>query len=67
MKTVKDFLEKLDEPYRSQALANCKTPNVEVENLFEAVGCAFLWSSTEQGQEYWQSLHSKIGNENENN
>jgi hypothetical protein len=65
MKKVIEWLKELDEPYRSEAIENCKkdtpyTGNKEAEFLSDALGDAFVWKETKQGHVYWESLHEKL-------
>ena len=67
MKTVKEWLFDLNEPYKSQSFLNAppNTLNTPVASMSEALRMAFWWACTEQGYEYWSKLHSKY-QENEN-
>lgn len=63
MKTIKDYLEELPEPQRSEALQNYddQKPLMEegdesAENLRQAVSRAFIWSQTPQGVGYWSKI-----------
>lgn len=62
MKTVKEWLEELPEPYRSQALKNTKEELLKIEEVSadQAVFGAFRWDKTPQGFQYWDSLFCKI-------
>ena len=58
MKTIIEYLETLPEPYRTQAIENCKvfpdTRNDRAESTAAAIIKAFDWSETKQGYGYWQ-------------
>lgn len=64
-KTIKEWLNELPEPYRSQAIENTvdcdhtdKTNfyNYEAESPREAIEIGFVWSYTDQGQMYWENF-----------
>lgn len=59
MKSITDWLQDLPEPYRSQALENHKNgryPNTMVNTLKAVLSAGFIWSQTNQGISYWQSV-----------
>lgn len=58
MKTIKQWLEELPEPYRTQALENYE--NNKVQSLSFALINAFEWYDTPEGIEYWADLNKKI-------
>jgi hypothetical protein len=62
MKTIKEWLEELPEPYRSQALENTGDSDgeMEVKSLVTALECAFLWISSSQGYHYWSQLSKTL-------
>ena len=62
MKTVKEWLEELPEPYRSQALENGDRGilTLEEDSVYFALFCAFIWESSPQGYKYWDNLHKKL-------
>lgn len=63
MKTVKQWLEELQEPYRTKALNNLVSmwADYEVESMYDAIQEAFFWSRTDEGFNYWNDLaDSKI-------
>jgi len=62
MKTVKEWLEELPEPYRSQALKNTRDSDgkLEVKSLVTALECAFLWMLSPQGYHYWSELSKTL-------
>jgi len=62
MKTIKEWLTELDEPYRTQALNNLYDDNGDyyVDDISLAVSAAFVWSRNEQGVDYWADLAVKL-------
>lgn len=57
-KTIKEWLEELPEPYRTQALNNMEVDepysgDEETANLSKALHSAFLWDKTREGLDYW--------------
>lgn len=64
MKTIKEWLETLPEPYRTQALENAKnclvgcgrTLDVNQGTLSDAVAGAFIWLLSPQGEQYWEDF-----------
>ena len=62
MKTIKEWLEELPEPYKTQALTNMKNfalyaGEYEVTSLDKAIEWAFYWGQTPEGLSYWDDLH----------
>lgn len=59
MATIKDQLLTLDEPYRSQALANTTTyaKTRQAYTLSSAIEIAFIWGATKEGHSYWKILY----------
>lgn len=61
MKTIKEYLDELEEPYRSQAFENVKTLNIYPEGILEsnmpnkpmALMCAFVFIQSKEGNDYW--------------
>lgn len=62
MRTIKYWLEKLDEPYRSQALQNTSFNRLEwlASCIGNAIADAFAWRNTPEGHDYWLDFHRKI-------
>lgn len=67
-KTVREWLEELPEPYRSQALENIANPDCQPDPDFKceqdtSVSAAFVWGRTPQGHHYWgkASEHFQYG------
>lgn len=60
-KTIREHLNDLPEPYRTEALENAKNskPNTEdaiVESKIEAIESAFIFIATPQGINYWNNF-----------
>lgn len=64
------WFQQLPEPYKSQAIENFDeeyfekerfkaTITGEVNTLKQAIDCAFYWSETPQGCEYWELIYYK--------
>lgn len=64
MKTIREWLEELPEPYRTQALENTAEERKQVikKDLDSALWCAFDWIWAKEGCRYWSNLHKKIEN-----
>ena len=64
MKPIKQWLEELPEPYRTQALENLtKQPyngSNEVDCMKDAVKGAFDWIKSKEGTSYWLDVWYKI-------
>lgn len=65
MKTIREWFEELEEPYRTQAISNSKKFNpggldLQDRSLSDALTSAFLWESTPEGHDYWHSLFLKL-------
>lgn len=63
MKTTKQWLETLPEPYRTQAFENAKLYgllNRSYSSLKESLYSAFLWGETELGYTYWFEVMQAI-------
>jgi len=57
-KTIKEWLETLPEPYRTEALDETKPRDSRQvsESLVKAICDAFSWSQSEQGSGYWNEV-----------
>ena len=58
MKTVKEWLDELPEPYRTQALeqtSNCRLKDTE-DTMYSTLMGMFVWSESHEGNEYWRQL-----------
>lgn len=63
MKTIREHLEILEEPYQSQALQNMLKfgeNDLKAVNTAVALKMAFLWDDTPEGWDYWDSLHTLL-------
>ena len=71
MKTIKEWLEELPEPYRTQAIENHQNKKcnfdlrfgleeTEPTSLKDCLLDAFSWADTKQGGKYWQSLYEGL-------
>ena len=63
-KTIKDWLNTLDEPYKSKALkqTNEDILNLYCNSLLNSLYQMFDWESSEEGLEYWSDLTSSLEN-----
>lgn len=61
-KTIKEWLEELPEPYRTEALANLfeKNKSLVKSTLADALIAAFGWKITPQGYDYWRDIFDKL-------
>ncbi len=62
-KTIKEWLEELPEPYRTQALLNIENrsrKNLIMSSLKNALNFAFDWDNSKEGFDYWAKLFLKI-------
>lgn len=65
MKTIREWLEELPEPYRTQALENVNEHDPQIIDTSEqtakkALSGAFVWMFTEQGERYWFDLYRTL-------
>jgi hypothetical protein len=65
MKTVEEWFNDLEEPYKTQALENSieKSLKIIAESMSEALSSGFYWTDSPQGHEYWYNIfkkHSKL-------
>lgn len=60
--TIKQYLEQLKEPERTQALNNLVPvmADKEVPGLVEALAVAFYWESSPEGFAYWEKVCKSI-------
>lgn len=63
-KTIREWFEELPEPYRSEAIDNCKRCDNEEVSLPDALQAGFNWSTSKQGHSYWSKLNLKLITEN---
>jgi hypothetical protein len=65
MKTIKEYLEELPEPWRSQALENCDPDNMQKDRCTSqrsALMSAFIWSKSPEGKRYWNDFYRTLLN-----
>lgn len=68
MKTIREWLSELPEPYKGQALANATDAGTIDEtdyySLSDALTSAFDWTKgpTEHGYDYWETIAKSEGN-----
>lgn len=57
-KTIKEWLNELPEPYRSQAMKYEGSHwDKELPSLKDALGSSFTWADKKEGLEYWLNLY----------
>lgn len=62
MKTVRQWLEQIEEPYRTKALTNMHKCNgnhvadLQQSTISDALMCAFSWENSNEGFIYWNNL-----------
>jgi hypothetical protein len=58
-KTIREHLNDLPEPYRTEALnmLSEQSANIIKEKADEALDSAFVWADSPQGFNYWASFH----------
>lgn len=62
MKTIKEWFNTLEEPYKTQALKNTKADilSEKAEDLSDALLRAFIWIDSPEGHEYWDELEDSL-------
>ena len=68
MKTVKEWLQELPEPQRSEALFNVENHNYNPEfimsskheSIKDALTRSFIWAKSEQGHDYWSLIQANL-------
>lgn len=57
-KTIKEWLETLPEPYRTEALENADKRDLKYPqpSLAEAISASSVWVDTTQGHDYWEDI-----------
>jgi hypothetical protein len=68
MKTIRQWLETLPEPYRSAAIRNAEndvptTIEEQCDSLSEALSNSAYWSKTPEGHDYWGELYDRLCHE----
>lgn len=63
-KTIKYWLNKLDEPYKTKAIqqTNKDILKEEVDSLIIALYKMFVWEDSQEGDEYWRDLVLSLEN-----
>lgn len=63
MREVKKWLSELEEPYRTQALANFENnylfgghEGIKASDMVDALFSAFTWDESPEGFDYWDEL-----------
>jgi hypothetical protein len=62
-KTIKEYLETLPEPYRSQALKNTYKIHLDEagkDSVGHALKSAFFWESSPEGHDYWENFYHSL-------
>ena len=61
-KTIRQWLNELDEPYRTQALVLTPMRNLEkvAASKSDALHSAFIWGDTPQKHTYWKKLANNL-------
>lgn len=63
--SITEWLQKLPEPYRTQALNNTElypypgAVNETLPSLFMAVSLGFVWHQSQEGVSYWSDVHAR--------
>lgn len=63
MKTIRDYLEMLNEPERSEAIENTpenRLKSIQFNSTEDSLIIAFDWESSIQGHDYWNDIHNKL-------
>jgi hypothetical protein len=66
MKTIREWLEELPEPYRTQAIANAyrednfADENTLAETASRALDIAFIHLTSIEGLDYWTNIWEKL-------
>lgn len=64
MKTIRDHLNELPEPIRSQAIENTSKIVIDEEaelNAGKSLAVAFVWLESPQGYSYWEKIAKEYG------
>ena len=68
IKTIKQWLEELPEPYRTQALENYQDffyqDEEPINYISDAINWAFRWESSKEGYDYWFNFWEKLSKNN---
>lgn len=64
MKTIREHLNELPEPYRTEALENMnQQPYVDIKQKIsaaDALQSAFYWSDSPQDHDYWEKFQETL-------
>lgn len=62
MKTIREWLEELPMPYRTQAIENTSELVLKVEKAYlsESLLCSFYWRNSPQGLDYWSDFYDTL-------
>lgn len=66
MKTIRQHLESLPEPYGEMALESVVKDRIiyldssKTETLTDALSGIFIWRRTEMGYEFWQAIYLNL-------
>jgi hypothetical protein len=68
-KTIKEWIEEAEEPYRTQMLNNTSEDTLKdkAESLLDALYGAFIWENSPEEHEYWSNYKNTLLEEDENN
>ena len=60
-KTIKEWLETLPEPYRTEALENADKDTLIINktHLSRAIRGSFYWEYSPQGHDYWKNVFTR--------
>lgn len=65
-KTIEEWFNELEEPYRTQAIENARNLNIDkdrledlADSMSDAIMIAFIWCHSPEGHEYWSDLFGK--------
>ena len=63
-KTIKDWLNTLDEPYKSKAIQQTNKDILELQcnSITDALLKMFEWESSEEGDLFWDNLYVTLEN-----
>ena len=61
-KSIRAWLETLDEPYRSQSLKNMDLEDADKihHSVSDAISDAFYWDDSPEGNDYWTKFFEKL-------
>lgn len=66
MKSIREHLEALPEPFRSQALNNAQRQKDQRPSQASALNLAFSWFATQEGKPYWCGLYRALAGKTPN-